>query len=65
MVRGVSYTANLIPDQNTGLGIWTEQMFLQATHTSKHMGVSRAINTPMPWPACRNATDANLKAAAG
>src|SRR6185503_7666162 len=24
---GVSYTANLTPDQNTGLGVWTEDMF--------------------------------------
>ena len=59
---GVSYTANLTPDQNTGLGIWTEQMFIQAIRTGKHMGVSRPINPPMPWPAYRNATDADLKA---
>ena len=25
---GVSYTFNLTPDQNTGLGIWTEEMFV-------------------------------------
>ena len=25
---GVSYAANLTPDQNTGLGIWTEEMFV-------------------------------------
>ena len=28
----------------------------------KHMGVSRPINPPMPWPAYRNATDDDLKA---
>ena len=27
--RGVSYTANLTPDQNTGLGIWTERILLR------------------------------------
>src|SRR6188472_677819 len=27
---GVSFTANLTPDQNTGLGIWTEDMFMRA-----------------------------------
>ncbi len=59
---GVSYTANLTPDQNTGLGIWTEQMFIQAIRTGKHMGVSRPINPPMPWPAYRNASDDDLKA---
>src|SRR5580765_5678016 len=25
---GISYAANLTPDQNTGLGIWTEEMFI-------------------------------------
>src|SRR6186997_1044017 len=25
---GVSFAANLTPDRNTGLGIWTEEMFL-------------------------------------
>jgi mono/diheme cytochrome c family protein len=25
---GISYAANLTPDQNTGLGIWTVEMFL-------------------------------------
>jgi len=59
---GVSYTANLTPDQNTGLGIWTEDMFVQAIRTGKHMGVSRPIMPPMPWPMYRNATDEDLKA---
>jgi hypothetical protein len=59
---GVSYTANLTPDQNTGLGIWTEDMFISAIRTGRHMGTSRPINPPMPWPAYRNATDEDLKA---
>jgi hypothetical protein len=59
---GVSYAANLTPDQNTGLGIWTEEMFIKAIRTGRHMGVSRPINPPMPWPAFRNATDKDLQA---
>ena len=59
---GVSYTANLTPDQNTGLGIWTEDMFVQAIRTGRHMGVSRPINPPMPWPMYRNMTDSDLRA---
>jgi hypothetical protein len=59
---GVSYTANLTPDRNTGLGIWTEEMFIRAIRTGRHMGTSRPINPPMPWPAYRNATDDDLKA---
>lgn len=59
---GVSYAFNLTPEQNTGLGIWTEEMFVQTIRTGRHMGVSRPINPPMPWPAYRNATDDDLKA---
>jgi mono/diheme cytochrome c family protein len=59
---GVSYTANLTPDQNTGLGNWTEDMFVKAIREGKHMGTSRPILPPMPWPAFRNFTDEDLKA---
>ncbi len=58
---GVSYAANLTPDQNTGLGIWTEDMFVNALRTGRHMGTSREILPPMPWPAFRNASDDDLK----
>ena len=59
---GVSYAFTLTPEQNTGLGIWTEEMFMKTIRTGRHMGVSRPINPPMPWPAYRNATDDDLKA---
>ena len=59
---GVSFTANLTPDQNTGLGIWTEDMFVKAIRTGKHYGVSRPILPPMPWAAFKNLTDEDLKA---
>jgi mono/diheme cytochrome c family protein len=59
---GISYTANLTPDQNTGLGIWTEDMFINALRTGKHMGTSRPILPPMPWQVIKNYTDDDLKA---
>ena len=59
---GISYTSNLTPDKNTGLGIWTEDMFLKAMKTGKHMGTSREIQPPMPWPWIGQATDEDLKA---
>ncbi|MEP6767803.1 MAG: diheme cytochrome c-553 [Acidobacteriota bacterium] len=59
---GVTYSANLTPDKNTGLGIWTEDMFLKAMRTGKHMGTSRPIQPPMPWPWIAKANDADLKA---
>jgi len=58
---GKSYSSNLTPDVNTGLGIWTEDMFIRAIREGKHMGQSRPIMPPMPWPAFRNLTDEDLK----
>jgi cytochrome c553 len=59
---GISFSANLTPDQNTGLGIWTEAMFLTAMREGKHMGTSRPILPPMPWQVIRNYNDEDLKA---
>jgi hypothetical protein len=44
------------------LGIWTEDMFIRAIREGKHMGTSRPILPPMPWPVYRNFTDEDLKA---
>jgi hypothetical protein len=53
---------NLTPDENTGIGSWSEQTFMQAMKTGKHMGVSRPILPPMPWPSYGQLTDDDLKA---
>ncbi len=58
---GVSFTANLTPDENTGLGIWTEDIFLGAIRSGRHWGVSRPILPPMPWQMYRHMTDEDLK----
>jgi cytochrome c553 len=58
---GISYTANLTPHPS-GLGAWTEDMFIRAIRTGKHMGQSRPILPPMPWPVYKNFTDEDLKA---
>jgi mono/diheme cytochrome c family protein len=59
---GVSFTANLTPDTNTGLGIWTEEMFIKTLRTGKHWGVSRDILPPMPWFNYGQMSDDDLKA---
>lgn len=61
---GVSFTANLTPDKNTGLrsGVWTEELFIKALRTGKHMGTAREILPPMPWPFIGQMTDDDLKA---
>lgn len=58
---GVSFTANLTPDPETGLGQWTEQQFVDTIRSGRHLGRGRQILPPMPWPAIRNMTDADLK----
>jgi hypothetical protein len=59
---GVVYTANLTPDNETGLGTWTEAMFVSALRKGTHMGGDgRVILPPMPWPFIRQMTDEDLK----
>ena len=58
---GVSFAANLTPDPS-GLGAWTEESFIKAMRTGKHMGVGRDILPPMPWYDLAGLTDEDLKA---
>lgn len=60
--REITYAVNLTPDQNTGLGIWDEEMFLKAMRSGRHMGDGRPIQPPMPWPWIAKMTDQDLKA---
>jgi len=59
---GVSFTANLTPDAETGLGRWTERNFIEAIRSGRHMGRGRPILPPMPYEAIRKMTDSDLKA---
>ncbi|MGE3958031.1 MAG: diheme cytochrome c-553 [Vicinamibacterales bacterium] len=61
---GLSYPANLTPDTNTGLrsGVWTEDLFIQAMRSGKHMGTARDILPPMPWQMIGQLGDEDLKA---
>jgi len=59
---GVSFTANLTPDPETGLGKWTDETFIRALRTGRHEGQGRPILPPMPYPMYRNATDEDLRA---
>lgn len=58
---GVSFTRNLTPDKESGLGDWTEQNFIATFRTGKRMGKGRDILPPMPIPAFKNMTDSDLK----
>jgi hypothetical protein len=59
---GTSYTANLTPDKETGLGTWTSQQFVDTIRNGRVQGHGRQLLPPMPWPAIRNLSDSDLKA---
>ena len=59
---GVSYTANLTPDKETGLGRWTLRNFVETIRTGRHKGRGREILPPMPIPMYKHFTDQDLAA---
>ncbi len=59
---GVSFTANLTPDSETGLGKWTLRNFVDTIRTGRHMGRGREILPPMPIPMYKHFSDADLEA---
>ena len=59
---GVSFTANLTPDPETGTGKWSLRNFRDTIRTGRHFGRGRQILPPMPWPVYRNLTDEDLEA---
>jgi mono/diheme cytochrome c family protein len=59
---GVSFTANLTPDPETGLGKWTYENFRDTFRTGRRMGRGRPILPPMPIPMYRHLTDEDLSA---
>jgi mono/diheme cytochrome c family protein len=59
---GVSFTRNLTPDKETGLGTWTKQQFIDTIRNGRHMGVGRPLLPPMPAPMYKHMTDDELGA---
>jgi mono/diheme cytochrome c family protein len=45
---GVSFTANLTPDPETGLGRWSAETFIATMRTGRHEGKGRPVLPPMP-----------------
>jgi hypothetical protein len=58
---GISYTKNLTPDKETGLGTWTEQQFIDTLRNGREQGRGRQLLPPMPWQDFRMMTDDDLK----
>jgi len=58
---GISYTQNLTPDMETGLGNYSEAQFVMTIREGKKQGRGRDILPPMPWQVFKNLTDDDLK----
>ena len=58
---GVSFTANLTPDKETGLGDWTEEMFIATMKTGRHQGKGRPLLPPMPYFNLKALSDEDIK----
>jgi hypothetical protein len=59
---GVSFTANLTPDPETGIGKWSKQNFIDTIRNGRHLGAGRPILPPMPAAMYANYSDEDLGA---
>jgi cytochrome c553 len=58
---GVSFTANLTPDPETGLGRWTPEMFIATMRTGRHEGKGRPVLPPMPVENVAALSDSDIR----
>ena len=64
---GITRSANITPDKETGIGLWTENMFVERFKTyidsmyTPH-NVGNGFNTLMPWTVYANIQENDLKA---
>lgn len=58
---GISFSANLTPDKETGIGNWKEEMFINAMRNGLHLGAGRPILPPMPFMNLASLKDEDLK----
>ena len=60
---GVSYPRNLTPDDETGLGKWSEEGIINALRTGMRPN-GTVLQPPMPWPNLTQLTDEDARAIA-
>lgn len=58
---GVFYGPNLTPDEETGLGLWTDAQVSTAFRTGKRPD-GRTLSPTMPWENLKTVTDADAQA---
>ena len=54
------FSANLTPDDETGIGTWTEVEFIETIREGRHRGIERRIKYPMPWRELSELSDEEL-----
>ena len=59
---GTSFTRNLTPDKETGLGDWTVEEFIATMKTGRERGKGRPVLPPMPVQNLRNLSDTDIRA---
>ena len=59
---GTSFTSNLTPDVETGIGSWTADDFVKTVKSGRHLGLGRQLLPPMPVAALSTLTDEDLRA---
>ncbi len=56
----IVFSANLTPDDDTGIGTWTETEFVETIREGRHRGIERRIKYPMPWQELSELSDEEL-----
>ena len=56
------FSANLTPDDETGIGTWTEEDFIATIRSGRHQGVGKRLKYPMPWQELAALNDEELAA---
>jgi mono/diheme cytochrome c family protein len=59
---GTSFTRNLTPDKETGLGDWTVEEFIATMKTGRERGKGRPVLPPMPVQNLAALTDSDIRA---
>jgi cytochrome c553 len=58
---GLVFSKNITPDPETGIGKWTEEIFVGTMRSGKHIDLKRDIMPPMPWQDYAKLSDEDLK----
>ena len=58
---GTSFTMNLTPDKETGLGDWTVEQFIATMKTGKDRGKGRPVLPPMPVQNLAQLSDEDIR----